>query len=294
MAANACDPTGATPCTTFDQPTCAAAALDPKVRYPYYDPKAATTATNLAPTPSAGNTQFVWSAKQPYTAQYRMSGGGTSPQAVRCWQVYHLTQSLNGAWRTKLGAVPSVFANYMLIDTQWGAHVEPLPGFEMPANAFPGLLSNLTLETYIQNYTKVVNNQGPGSCIGCHAFATLADNHAVGFQLPAVPGQPVADPQLSSELSPEVNDAGGPRPRDVTSREVGATARLRGNGGPRPRDDHRGSRRAPPRWPPPANGVGGAAARREPQHGLPDAIVREVEPSTSRGKCSNGPTDTLP
>jgi hypothetical protein len=46
----------------------------------------------------------------------------------------------------------------------------------MPANAVPGLLSNLTLETYIQNYTKVVNNQGPGSCIGCHAFATLADN----------------------------------------------------------------------------------------------------------------------
>ena len=53
--------------------------------------------------------------------------------------------------------------------------MEPLRGFDMPANAVPGLLSNMTLETYLQNNTKVVNNQGPGSCISCHAFARLLD-----------------------------------------------------------------------------------------------------------------------
>lgn len=175
-AEKACDPTGATSCSTFDQPTCGAAALDPKVkRYSYYDPNAPTTTTNLAPTPSQGNPPFAWSPKPPYAGQYRTSAGGTSPQAVRCWQVYHLTQSLNTAWQTQLAAVPSVFQNYMLVGTQWGAHVEPLRGFDMPGNAVPGLLSNMTLETYIQNNTKVVNNQGPGSCISCHAFATLAD-----------------------------------------------------------------------------------------------------------------------
>jgi hypothetical protein len=200
-AANACDPTGATPCSTFDQPTCGGATLDSSVRYSYYDPKAPTTTTNLAPTPTAGNPSFAWSAKQPYAALYRTSGGGTSPQAVRCWQVYNLTQSLNTAWRTQLAGVPSVFGNYMLVGTQWGAHVEPLRGFDMPADAVPGLLSNLTLETYIQNYTKVVNNQGPGSCIGCHSFATLVVDQAPS-DLSFLPS--LADPLLTRTFPPRL------------------------------------------------------------------------------------------
>ena len=43
----------------------------------------------------------------------------------------------------------------------------------MPANAVPGMLSNTTLETYIQNYTTATDKGGPGSCVGCHSFATL-------------------------------------------------------------------------------------------------------------------------
>ena len=33
---------------------------------------------------------------------------------------------------------------------------------------------NMTLETYIQNYTTSTSDGGPGSCVGCHSFATLA------------------------------------------------------------------------------------------------------------------------
>src|SRR5262245_25753076 len=62
----------------------------------------------------------------------------------------------------------------MLVGTQWGGSVEPPtnPNF-LPDDAVPAMLSNMTLETYIQNYTKSTPNGGPGSCIGCHRFATL-------------------------------------------------------------------------------------------------------------------------
>ena len=42
------------------------------------------------------------------------------------------------------------------------------------STAVPAMLSNMTLETYIQNFTKSISGQGgPGSCVGCHKFATL-------------------------------------------------------------------------------------------------------------------------
>ena len=43
----------------------------------------------------------------------------------------------------------------------------------LPTNAVPAMLSNSTVETYIQNYTQATGAGGPGSCIGCHSFATL-------------------------------------------------------------------------------------------------------------------------
>jgi hypothetical protein len=45
----------------------------------------------------------------------------------------------------------------------------------VPANAVPGMLSNITLETYIQNNTGGNNKElgGPGSCVSCHSFAKL-------------------------------------------------------------------------------------------------------------------------
>lgn len=61
----------------------------------------------------------------------------------------------------------------MLIGTQWAGNVEPREGNPLPANAVPAMLSNITLETYIQNYTQGGANGGPGSCVGCHNFAKL-------------------------------------------------------------------------------------------------------------------------
>lgn len=77
-----------------------------------------------------------------------------------------------------LGSLKSVFQNYMLIGTQWGGQLEPpTPPNPVPANAVPGMLSNTTLETYIQNYNgSDPSLPGPGSCVSCHNFATLVDN----------------------------------------------------------------------------------------------------------------------
>ncbi|MBR0705853.1 hypothetical protein [Bradyrhizobium liaoningense] len=97
------------------------------------------------------------------------------PQAVRCWRIYPTTSTLNEQWRMALGSLKSVFGNYMLVGTQWGGNVEPpTPPNPIPSNAVPGMLSNMTLETYIQNYLSN-GPAGPGSCVSCHNFATLVD-----------------------------------------------------------------------------------------------------------------------
>ena len=65
----------------------------------------------------------------------------------------------------------------MLIGTQWGSAVL-VHGVDinLPINAVPAMLSNITLETYIQMFTVTDPKLGgPGSCIGCHkTFATLS------------------------------------------------------------------------------------------------------------------------
>jgi len=174
LAKRACDPTGAIKCPNLNRTSCGSAAWSASTRYSYFDPHTATLATNLAPVPSRGRAPaFLWSAEQPYAADYRwVTPEAITPQAVRCWKIYSLTQSLNAAWQKQLSQANSIFANYMLIGTQWGANVEP--PIYLPANAVPGVLSNITLETYIQNLTGEVNQQGPGSCVGCHSAATLA------------------------------------------------------------------------------------------------------------------------
>jgi len=61
----------------------------------------------------------------------------------------------------------------MLIGTQWGANVEHQGVQVLPTDAVPAMLSNLTMETYIQNNTSFGADGGPGSCISCHAVAKL-------------------------------------------------------------------------------------------------------------------------
>lgn len=180
-AQTACDPTGDTPCAAINQQSCGAGAPDQTTRYSYFDRALKQpAATNVMPVASntAAPTAFQWSRTEPYARAYQQTPGGVSPQAVRCWNVYSLTSVLNDAWRAKLRQANSVFANYMLIGTQWGGNVEPVEHGQIPDNAVPGLLSNITLETYIQNLNTGSSGMGPGSCIGCHSGGTLPNTNA--------------------------------------------------------------------------------------------------------------------
>ena len=92
---------------------------------------------------------------------------------VRCWQVYKLTQQLNAQWQAKLRAVGSVFANYMLIGTQWGGNVEPTFPPPGPPDVVPTYLSNSVLETFLQTSFDPKVPFNTGSCITCHSVASF-------------------------------------------------------------------------------------------------------------------------
>lgn len=170
---------GTNPATNWiNQASCGSAAPSTSVRYSFYKQNSGIQGTNIAPVSTSSNpNSYVWSPKQPY-AQGATTAATAMPQATRCWSTYPTTTALNTQWQTALAAYNTVFRNYMLIGTQWGGNVEPEFPNPVPANAVPGMLSNITLETYIQNYTgSNPNLPGPGSCISCHTFATLpADN----------------------------------------------------------------------------------------------------------------------
>ena len=170
------DGCGTNPGTDWiNKPSCGPAAANPSVRYSYYHHNAGVPGTNIGPV-SAGTskTKFPWKRTRPY-AKGATTPATAKPQVTRCWSIYPTTAQLNSQWQTALAALKTPFQHYMLIGTQWGGTVEPEPGNKVPLNAVPGMLSNLTLETYIQNYTgSDPNLPGPGSCIGCHSGATLA------------------------------------------------------------------------------------------------------------------------
>jgi hypothetical protein len=175
----------------INQASCGSAAAVSSVRYSFFNQNQPGLGTNIAPAPPTGaKTQYPWSPQQPF------AGGGTTPatampQATRCWQVYPTTDQLNTQWRQTLGALGSVFGNYMLIGTQWGGQLEPpTPPNPVPANAVPGMLSNMTLETYIQNYTgSDPKLPGPGSCVSCHGdFAKLPADRKISANFSFLPG----------------------------------------------------------------------------------------------------------
>jgi hypothetical protein len=170
--ANGC---GTNPGTNWiNKPSCGPAAPSTSVRYSFYTQNTGVQATNIRPvTTGSGPTKFPWNPKQPY-AQGNTTAATAMAQATRCFSIYPTTTQLNAQWQSALAAFKTPLKNYMLIGTQWGGNVEPREGNPLPANAVPAMLSNITLETYIQNYTKATNDGGPGSCVGCHSFATLA------------------------------------------------------------------------------------------------------------------------
>jgi hypothetical protein len=166
---------GTNPSTNWiNQPSCGPAAASTSVRYSFYKQNSGVQSTNVRPqTTGSGPTKFPWNPKQPY-AKGNTTAATALPQATRCFLIYPTTAQLNTQWQNALAAYNTPLKNYMLIGTQWGGDVEPREGNPLPADAVPALLSNMTLETYIQNYTKATSNGGPGSCVGCHSFATLA------------------------------------------------------------------------------------------------------------------------
>jgi hypothetical protein len=157
----------------INQPSCGAASPSSSVRYSYYNQKATVTDTNIRPVSgSSGATQFPWNAKAPY-AKGNTTGATLLPQATRCFSIYPTTAQINTQWQNELAKYTTPLKNYVLIGTQWGADVEPEERNPLPDNAVPAMLSNMTMETYIQNYTAATSNSGPGSCVGCHKLATL-------------------------------------------------------------------------------------------------------------------------
>jgi hypothetical protein len=181
---------GTIPATNWiNQASCGSASPSASARYSFFKQNAAIQGTNIAPaallqsSPDNGKAEFRFKAEYPWNARQPYAHGATSaatamPQATRCWEIYPTTASLNKQWQAALAALNSVFKNYMVIGTQWGGNVEPEFPNPVPDKAVPGMLSNITLETYIQNYTgSDPSLPGPGSCIACHSFATLpADN----------------------------------------------------------------------------------------------------------------------
>ena len=175
---NGCGPTD--PLKWINQPSCGAAAPLQTTRYSYFRQNSPLQDTNIRPKqPGSGPTSYPWNSRPPY-AQGGTTPATVLPQATRCWSIYPTTDQLNSQWQKALSDAGSVFRYYKLVGTQWGAVLEGLPPppvpNPVPTHAVPGMLSNMTLETYIQNYNgtdKDPNAPGPGSCVACHSGAPL-------------------------------------------------------------------------------------------------------------------------
>jgi len=178
---NTCGPT-----SWINQPSCGPAAPGPPgSRYSYYS-SGGGTQTNVAPVPNSGSS-YPWNSTAPYS-QGATTPATAMPQATRCWSIYWTTASLNKQWQQKLSNYNTPFQYYMLIGTQWGGNVEQRRDNPLPVNAVPAMLSNITLETYIQNYTGTPSNlPGPGSCVGCHAGAVLVAGNNVSSDFSFLP-----------------------------------------------------------------------------------------------------------
>lgn len=137
--------------------------------YAYFNPACSSLPVNTPPAKKSGESTYIWNRSPPYAGNYLTAANNTQcgTQVSRCWQVYDLTADLNTAWTAQLAAVNSVFQNYYLIGTNWGASIEPEPG-KLDNNSVPAFLGNSTMETYIQTDPQI------GNCVNCHAGAQLA------------------------------------------------------------------------------------------------------------------------
>jgi hypothetical protein len=169
LAQAPCDPLNPDQCQMDGSYDCPAALTQTDAHYSYFDPDCPQCSTNQPPTKSAAKPIFAWNPTQPYALAYlRTSPDGrrVGSQVSRCWSIYTPTASLNQQWQAELGKVGSVFANYMLVGSQWGFITvgrDPVQGF------LPKYLANTLVETYLQR----AKDSGDSSCMACHIQATL-------------------------------------------------------------------------------------------------------------------------
>ncbi len=178
LAVGACDPTLPDKCPTLGKLECPANVQN--VNYSFFNPKCTDSATNQPPT-ATPLPEYAWNATRPYAKGYlktQKCGGQTvniGTQISRCWQVYTLTDQLNTQWRGQLQKINSVFQNYMLVGTQWGADTTNAPDPKVPSQVAPNFLSNSVVETYLQTKASSDAFQN-GSCVTCHKAATLPNS----------------------------------------------------------------------------------------------------------------------
>lgn len=175
LAKNACDPADPGACSWFNNLNCTANLVDPGASYSYFNRACPGCPVNQEPKAASSNPQYAWNSTAPFAKGYMIPGNGAmlGTQVSRCWNIYSLTNELNSQWRGQLAQIGSVFQNYMLVGTQWGASLTDTPNPKYPSNAVPSLLSNTVVETYLQTLYDPKNPFGTGSCVSCHSQATL-------------------------------------------------------------------------------------------------------------------------
>ncbi|MBO6520520.1 MAG: hypothetical protein JJ900_08760 [Rhodospirillales bacterium] len=142
---------------------CQAPVRASETQYAFFDPNCPDCRTNTMTA-----IDWRWASAPPFARD--VSGEPVEhSQVVRCWDIFESTAAVNRLWQEKLKG--SVFANYMLISTQWRG-TDPHPLFEH--GEVPRYLTNITLETY-QQTAKV------GTCLGCHATAETASGAPADF-----------------------------------------------------------------------------------------------------------------
>ncbi|GHA00558.1 hypothetical protein GCM10008090_06770 [Arenicella chitinivorans] len=157
--------------------------------YSLYNPDCKACVNNKPPATRTKG-KYVWRPSQPYAGNYLNANSGGTPkygtQVVQCAKSYSLTAIIDSQWAKRLKSVNSVFANYTLIGTQWGADIEQTAPPFVQRSAVPDFLSNTTMETYVQTGTceydkgTCVQVNGAGSCVGCHKSAALAAKDQAG------------------------------------------------------------------------------------------------------------------
>lgn len=214
MAQKPCDPTSPSTCGWFGNLNCTADLPKPAPSYSYFNLAHPASAVNQPPQQSTTGTRYAWNSTRPFAKNYLIPPGfGT--QVSRCWAVYSLTNELNRQWRAELAKVGSVFQNYMLVGTQWGASITSTPDPKVPSDAVPSYLSNTVVETYLQTLYKKGDPFGTGSCISCHSAAVLPAAPTVSSNLSFLPflARPALVRQKLEKMVQQMKQEAKPTPK---------------------------------------------------------------------------------